>query len=456
MSGDRKLPQRVVRAQTAIVEAAARQVESILAKHQGLTREARQEIREVMDSHLGNLEYFVLVREDSYGEIHTNRLREGIYFKDPVGMKCAQVTETTAFFYPRNTGEQLIDVSTPVHLNGKKVYALRSGSILHGVSRHVKVGGTFACLQLAGLLGVLLDGRGWLAYVFAVCLLGAACVVIWDRLAFQRAYGTWIGFLRKIGQGDLKHQLRPKSRDEFGQMQFELNKMSLGVADILHQVGRSAQQVAAAAEELNTHAEETAHTTEQIALAMQHVSSGSEAQAAEIDVSTRAVQQMSGDIRRMAEHAQIVVNQSNTGSALAARGHERIHRAMEQMTAIHGSTVQLSQAVTALGQRSEEIGQIVDVVAHIAGRTNLLALNAAIESARAGKRAGDLRSLPTRCAVWPSNPRKRPAKSPRWCRPCRRTPTRWSGRWRRRRRRPPPASARCNRRGMRSRRFARR
>ena len=38
-----------------------------------------------------------------------------------------------------------------------------------------------------------------------------------------------------------------------------------------------------------------------------------------------------------------------------------------------------------LGERSQEIGTIVDTISGIAGQTNLLALNAAIEAARAGE-----------------------------------------------------------------------
>ena len=43
------------------------------------------------------------------------------------------------------------------------------------------------------------------------------------------------------------------------------------------------------------------------------------------------------------------------------------------------------KSVANLGERSKEIGQIVDTISGIAGQTNLLALNAAIEAARAGE-----------------------------------------------------------------------
>ncbi|KPC98012.1 hypothetical protein LR69_03763 [Geobacillus sp. BCO2] len=48
--------------------------------------EQTDRIRTFLDERLSRDEYFVLVDESGYGIVHTNRLREGRVFADPVGL----------------------------------------------------------------------------------------------------------------------------------------------------------------------------------------------------------------------------------------------------------------------------------------------------------------------------------------------------------------------------------
>ena len=52
----------------------------------------------------------------------------------------------------------------------------------------------------------------------------------------------------------------------------------------------------------------------------------------------------------------------------------------------YGRVKESAQIIKDLGDRSDQIGQIVGLINDVADQTNLLALNAAIEAARAGER----------------------------------------------------------------------
>ena len=110
------------------------------------------------------------------------------------------------------------------------------------------------------------------------------------------------------------------------------------------------------------------------------------------DDQLRAVQQAAHGVEAMSSRIQEVaanlgqMAHSSTETAQAARGGEKaVQTAVQQMHLIESSVSQSAEVVARLGERSQEIGQIVDTISGIAGQTNLLALNAAIEAARAGE-----------------------------------------------------------------------
>lgn len=196
--------------------------------------------------------------------------------------------------------------------------------------------------------------------------------------------------IEKLGEmassgGDLTQKIVVESNDELGKLAAVVNGLLDSMRQLIRQIAQVSEQVAAASEQLTANADQSAQTTTQVAAAIVDVAEGAEKQAEAIDETTSVVEQVSTGIQKVASNANIVSEAAQKTTAAANDGAETVNDAISQMDTIEQSIFRSAQVVAKLGDRSKEIGQIIDTIAGIAGQTNLLALNAAIEAARAGE-----------------------------------------------------------------------
>lgn len=175
------------------------------------------------------------------------------------------------------------------------------------------------------------------------------------------------------------------SKDEFGEMAQVLNTLLLQVQGFLKKVVASVEQLADSSEKLTARAEQSAQATTQIAASITEVAVNATKQATAVDSTASIVEQMSAGIQKVATNVSTVSGMADKTANAANQGDKAVDAAMKQMKSIETSVASSAQVVTKLGERSKEIGQIVDAITGIADQTNLLALNAAIEAARAGE-----------------------------------------------------------------------
>lgn len=196
---------------------------------------------------------------------------------------------------------------------------------------------------------------------------------------------TLMDAMQEIAKGNLTKRNTIVRTDEIGALAKEINLMTDKLKAVIQKIQNASQQVAASAEELTSGADQSAEVTQQIAQSVSDVSVLVSHQSGTIDSTSAVARTISDKIREAATSIQLEAEQAEAAVSAAQEGNATIDSAVQQMNHIENTVDRSAQVVTKLGQRSKEIGQIVDTISGIAGQTNLLALNAAIEAARAGE-----------------------------------------------------------------------
>lgn len=208
----------------------------------------------------------------------------------------------------------------------------------------------------------------------------------WVAHSVARPVGAVTSALAEVANGNLTgRDLSIESTNEVGRLATALNAMKNNMADLVRQIQGNAQQVAASSEELTASSEQSAQAANQVAGSITEVANGATEQLTAANETSAVVEQMSAGIQQVAANTNHVAEQSARAADKAQVGGKAVEKAVNQMVHIEDTVNTSAQVVAKLGERSKEIGQIVDTISGIAGQTNLLALNAAIEAARAGE-----------------------------------------------------------------------
>ena len=116
-----------------------------------------------------------------------------------------------------------------------------------------------------------------------------------------------------------------------------------------------------------------------------HLARAADNQAKEINAATESIVSMAASIEEVSGNAERSSDVARHSVEVAHKGGEAVRRTIDGMNAIRETIQETSMRIKRLGESSQEIGNIVELINDIAEQTNILALNASIQASMAGE-----------------------------------------------------------------------
>jgi len=191
-----------------------------------------------------------------------------------------------------------------------------------------------------------------------------------ERERLERSIKKLLDEVSDVAAGDLTVQAEV-STEMTGSIARSFNYMTTELRSLIKQVKDVTFQVSASANAIND-------TTEQL-------ERGSEAQASQISRTTSAIANMAFQIQDVSDNAALSAQVAADSLSNARYGTKAVQDNINAMLSIRKQVQETAKRIKKLGERSQEISQIVSLIDDLSDRTSLLALNASLQASAAGE-----------------------------------------------------------------------
>ncbi|WP_432402006.1 methyl-accepting chemotaxis protein [Wukongibacter sp. M2B1] len=189
----------------------------------------------------------------------------------------------------------------------------------------------------------------------------------------------------EVASGDLTVKVDVKSNDEIGILALNFNNMIDSMRELINEMKNIGLIVAATSEEMRISTDEASKVSEQVAVTVSELARGATEQAQSSQEGSDMLDNLIAEIDKILENIKDSNDLTVHAQETVDKGVSILEYQKGKMLENKKATINVSNEIVLLSEKSGQIGQIVELIRNIAEQTNLLALNAAIEAARAGE-----------------------------------------------------------------------
>ncbi len=193
------------------------------------------------------------------------------------------------------------------------------------------------------------------------------------------------GVAVKVSNGDLRPRIDLKTKDEMQQVAVAFNEVIEAFYHLTNEGKNMAGSVSESAEGLQMATGQTTEAAQKIAESMALIMDQTNLQLKSTTEVSEVMNQIAIGVQEIAVNSSEVAKASNEMEKAVDNGYTSLKLLSEKMKIVQSKVDESSEVINQLGERSDNIGEIIGTIEAIASQTNLLALNAAIEAARAGE-----------------------------------------------------------------------